>query len=332
MLRRLEILPLIMAALCFSPRASADDAAANDSFENEIRPLLAAHCFECHGNLDQPKGGLRVTSRAALLSGGETGPAAVPGKPADSLFVEAIRYQGLKMPPKAKLSEAEIGKLVHWVEMGLPWPGADDSPPPAASPDAEFTISAAQRAFWSWQPLANPPLPTAQDAAWPLTPLDHFILAGLESQGLRPNPPADKRTLLRRATFDLTGLPPTPSEVATFLADDSPDAFARVIDRLLASPAYGRALGAALARCRALCRHRRRDRRLPGAASVSISQLRDLRLQHRQAVQRVHSRAGRRRHPGRGWTARGLRPAQSRPPATWPFRAASASTRRIITT
>jgi hypothetical protein len=203
---------------------------------------LVARCYECHGDVEKVKGGLSLASRAAMLAGGETGPAAVPGKPVESLLVEAIHYRGLKMPPKAKLPEAEIEKLVRWVEMGVPWPPGDAKPAPAAT-ETEFKISETQRRFWSFQAVQPQLPPAVQDASWPLTPLDRFILARLESRGLRPNPPADKRTLLRRVTFDLTGLPPTPEEVEAFVADESPEAFARVVDRLLASEHYGQRWG-----------------------------------------------------------------------------------------
>jgi hypothetical protein len=215
---------------------------ALDFFEREIRPLLVARCHECHGDVDKLKGGLSLRSRSGVLQGGETGPAAVPGKPAESLLVEAIRYQGLKMPPKAKLPEAEIEKLVRWVEMGLPWPGGDASPSAAAA-ETGFAISEAQRQFWSFQPVRQQTPPTVRDAAWCRTPIDWFILARLEARGLQPNPAADRRTLVRRVTFDLIGLPPTPEEFAAFVADDSPEAYSRLVDRLLASDHYGERWG-----------------------------------------------------------------------------------------
>jgi hypothetical protein len=200
-------------------------------------------CYECHGELPKVKGGLKLTSRADLLAGGKTGPAAVPGKSAESLLVAAIRYQGPKMPPKARLSDTEIEKLVRWVELGLPWPHSNDKPTTAASDEAEFKISDEQRNFWSFQPVRKPARPTVNDLAWPLTPIDRFILARLESRGLHPNPAADKRTLLRRATFDLIGLPPTPDEIDAFVADESPAAFTHLVERLLASPQYGERWG-----------------------------------------------------------------------------------------
>ena len=167
----------------------------------------------------------------------------MPGKPAESLLVEAIRYQGIKMPPKAKLPDADIEKLTRWVELGLPWPQSEAKPAGAATAEAEFKITDAQRGFWSFQGVRPQAPPVVQDTAWPLTPIDRFILARLESRGLHPNPPAEKRTLIRRATFDLIGLPPTPEETDAFVADDRPEAFARVVDRLLASQHYGQRWG-----------------------------------------------------------------------------------------
>ena len=263
-------------ALAPSGAAGADPSEAVDFFEREVRPLLVARCQECHSRADDLKGGLSLSSRAGLLAGGETGPAAVPGKPAESLLVEAVRYQGIRMPPKAKLPQDEIDKLVRWVELGLPWP-ASTSPPPSPSPggEPEFKITAEQRAFWSFQPVVAQTPPVVRNAAWPATGIDAFILEQLEARGRAPNPPADKLTLIRRATFDLTGLPPTPEEIEAFAADTSSEAFERVVDRLLASPAYGQRWGRALARRGALCRHGRRNGRLPGARSLQVSQLGD---------------------------------------------------------
>ncbi|MBI3836735.1 MAG: PSD1 domain-containing protein [Planctomycetia bacterium] len=234
------LLTLALIPLLDKPAATAEPSPdAIDFFEKEVRPLLVSRCYECHGDLKEPKGGLKLTSRAGLLAGGETGPAAVPGKPGESLLIEAVRYQGLKMPPKAKLPEEEIEKFARWVELGLPWPQSGDQPAVAASPEQPFQISAVQRGFWSFQTVGPQTPPGVKDTAWPLTAVDRFILAKLESRGLRPNRPAEKRTLLRRATFDLIGLPPTPQEIDAFLADETPEAFSRVVDRLLASSHYG---------------------------------------------------------------------------------------------
>jgi mono/diheme cytochrome c family protein len=202
-------------------------------FEAKVRPLLVNNCHRCHGP-EKQSSGLRLDSPAALRAGGDSGPAVVPGKPKESLLIRAINHEGPEMPPKTRLKPAEIAALTEWVQMGAPWPEARPVPPVSAT---------AAKSHWSFQPLTDPPVPRVQDASWPKSGVDYFILAALEARGLTPVGPADKRTLLRRVTFDLTGLPPTPEEVAAFLADDSPEAFARVVDRLLAAPAYGERWG-----------------------------------------------------------------------------------------
>ncbi len=229
------------------PRAIAgeEEARDNEFFEKEVRPLLIQHCYKCHGELKEPKGGLTLTSREAVLKGGESGPAAVAGKSKESLLIAAVNHEGLEMPPEGnKLNAAEIAKLTRWVERGLPWPKTD----PAALEHARRAASAAQiaavrQSFWSFQPVRNPPLPAVKNVSWPQTPIDRFVLAEMEHRGLSPSPPADKRTLLRRLTFDLIGLPPTPEELDDFQGDNSPEALARVVDRLLSSPRYGERWG-----------------------------------------------------------------------------------------
>ena len=173
-----------------------------------------------------------------MVGGGDSGPAIVPGKPAESLLITAIHYaHEPQMPPDGKLGPQDIDVLVEWINRGAPWPNSPTTP--RSTQNNAFEITAEDRAFWSFQPIADPPVPVVSNQTWPCTSIDHFILARLETAGLAPSKPADKRTLIRRATFDLIGLPPTPEDVDAFLADDSPDAFARVIDRLLASPHYG---------------------------------------------------------------------------------------------
>src|SRR5262245_11057018 len=178
-----------------------------------------------------------------MLKGGDSGPSVVPGKPDASLLIKAIRYadDDLKMPPKGKLSEADIGKLVRWVKAGAPWPDAVARP--AAKAGGKFVVTEEHRRWWSFRPVRAVELPAVKDTGRVLTDVDRFILAKLEEKGIAPARPADKRTLIRRATFDLTGLPPTPAEIDDFLADDSPQAFARVVDGLLASPHYGERWG-----------------------------------------------------------------------------------------
>ena len=199
---------------------------------------------------EQAKGGLNLTTRAGLLAGGDSGPSAVAGNPEDSLIIRAVRYHDEpRMPPEKRLGEVEIRDLTRWVELGLPWPSAGRNEPaggavatPVASPPAPPSGDRG-RDHWAFRPVADPPVPQVRDTAWPLAPIDRFVLAGMERHGLAPAPAADRRTLIRRATFDLVGLPPTPDEVEAFLADDRPEAFARVVDRLLASPHYGERWG-----------------------------------------------------------------------------------------
>jgi len=223
---------------------AADDPAALSAgdrqfFETKIRPVLEEDCFKCHSHqADRIKGGLMLDSRAAVLKGGNTGPAVVPGKPDDSVLIQALRYtdEDLRMPPPdhgGKLTDQQIADFTEWVRRGAPDPRV---PAMAASGKAYGGVG---KAHWAFQPVTQPAVPAVKDNSWVQSPLDHFVLAKLESVGLHPNPPADKRTLIRRATFDLTGLPPTEPEIQRFVADDSPDAFAKVVDRLLASPAYG---------------------------------------------------------------------------------------------
>src|SRR5262249_29362344 len=169
------------------------------------------------------------------------GPAIVPGKPDESLLIEAVGQQGdIKMPPREKLSDSEIADLRRWIEIGAPWP-ADR--PDAKSTSAPFTITPEQRAFWAFQPLRDVLVPPVREEGWPAGAIDRFILERLEAAGLKPSPPADRRTLIRRVSFDLTGLPPSPEEVDSFLANQRPDAWAQLVDRLLASPHYGERWG-----------------------------------------------------------------------------------------
>jgi len=218
-------------------------AAAIEFFETNVRPIFAESCFGCH--TDRETAGLRVDSRDALMKGGDSGPAIVPGDPDASLLIKAIRHaaNAPKMPMGGtKLSEQKIAALVQWIRDGAAWPQATlASGAPPASRAAEKTITTDQRAFWSFQPLRRAAPPAVKDQNWAKTDIDRFILARLEKEGLAPVRSADRRTLIRRASLDLTGLPPTPEEVDAFEQDQSPDAFAKVVDRLLASPRYGEA-------------------------------------------------------------------------------------------
>jgi hypothetical protein len=210
---------------------------AQEFFEKKIRPVLAENCFSCHSERKH-KANLRLDSRQAMLTGGESGPAIVPGHPKQSLLLKAVHYaDDLKMPPKGPLPPELVAALTTWIKQGAPWPENRPDVRPMAQ-DSEFKITPQQRAFWSFQPVADPPVPR-RISAWARTPIDRFIEARLEEKQLRPVEAADRRTLIRRATFDLIGLPPTPAELEAFVDDDSPDAFTRVVDRLLASPHYG---------------------------------------------------------------------------------------------
>jgi hypothetical protein len=205
-------------------------------FEKKVRPVLVQQCYECHSAAAKKlKGGLRLDSREGIRKGGDSGPALAPGRPENSLLIKAIGYQDpeLKMPPKGKLPDAVIADLEEWVRRGAP------DPRRAHGPATSAIASEAGRKFWAFQRPRRTSPPPVRDRSWPRSPIDQFILAKLEANGLAPGPDADRYTLLRRVTFDLVGLPPTPEEIETFASDWSPQAFAKVVDRLLASPAFG---------------------------------------------------------------------------------------------
>lgn len=227
---RIKLIWAGLSLLHLPLRAAAADG--SEFFEKNVRPVLARQCLACHSSSASPMGGLRLDSREALLKGGSRGPAVIPGKPAESLLLKAVHQSGsLRMPPSGKLKDAEIAALTEWIKMGAPWGAAaraSKEPP---------------KKYWAFVPAHEPPLPEVRNTSWVKSPLDRFILSALEAKGLHPAPPADKRTLIRRATFDLTGLPPTPLEVRAFLEDNRPEAFARVVDRLLDSPHYGERWG-----------------------------------------------------------------------------------------
>ena len=208
-------------------------------FESKIRPVLAKNCYKCHSqSAERVKAGLLLDTKEGVLKGGDNGPLIVPGDPEKSLLIKAVRYTDpdLQMPPKdKKLSDEDIANLVAWVKMG--------APDPRVATQAQKEWKDSTKTHWAWQPLTKPAVPQVKDSTWCKTPIDNFIVAKLEEKGLKPNPIADKRTLIRRATFDLTGLPPKVEDVNAFLADNSPDAFAKVVDRLLASPHYGERWG-----------------------------------------------------------------------------------------
>jgi hypothetical protein len=240
--------PLFVTALAVATVARAlaspsDPAATPDFFETKVRPVLANSCYACHTG--SAMGGLRLDSRDAMLKGGGRGAALVPGDPDKSLLITAVRQtdERLKMPQGGKLKEAEVDDLVAWVKAGAVWPAGSAPVTSAASPTGAYVIAPERKKFWSLLPIQDVQPPQVKDAKWAKTTIDRLVLAKLEDNGLKPVHPANKHDLLRRATIDLTGLPPTPEEIAAFDKDQSPDAFAKVVDRLLASPHYGERWG-----------------------------------------------------------------------------------------
>jgi hypothetical protein len=221
---------------CWTVRAAEQDDERIRFFETKIRPLFVEHCQKCHGEKEQ-ESDLRLDTADGILQGGASGPTVVAGEPEESLLLVALSYRNeeLQMPPDGKLPDRVIGDVRRWIEDGAKLPEASGSPMPRRG---KIDLDEARR-FWAFQPVDKPPLPQVRDASWPQSPIDHFILAQLEANKLKPATRADKRTLIRRVTFDLIGLPPTPDEIEAFLADDSPDAFAKVADRLLNSVRYG---------------------------------------------------------------------------------------------
>jgi mono/diheme cytochrome c family protein len=227
-----------------------DKAAVNDMptpeqvefFETKVRPVLHDNCFACHNDKSQ-QGGIRLDSMAAMLKGNSGGPTIIPGDPDKSPLIHVVHYDGkVKMPPSGKLKPEEIQALADWIKMGAPWPGVKKSDLLKMPKTAE-EFSEAARKHWAFQPIRKPQPPQVKNTAWVRTPIDQFILAKLEAKKLTPAPRADRRTLIRRATFDLIGLPPTQEEINAFVNDKSPDAWEKVIDRLLASPHYGERWG-----------------------------------------------------------------------------------------
>jgi hypothetical protein len=241
---RWPILTLLYFAVCLPVRGQMSEGEA--FFESRVRPLFVAHCQECHttGNAESE---LSLDSLQDLLQGGSRGPAVVPGNPAESLLVSAVKHgETLKMPPKTKLTPAQVSDLMQWIAMGCPWPNSAPSKVVARSAAAlEPELTPEQRSFWAFQIPVRPEIPNLRQDEAPngstvaVTAIDAFIGAGLMQAGLRSSPPAEKAALLRRATFDLTGLPPSPQQIDEFLSDSSSDAFEKLVERLLATPQYG---------------------------------------------------------------------------------------------
>jgi hypothetical protein len=229
----------LVAIVGIAPASDSHAPQSVEFFENKIRPVLVEHCAKCHGaDARRIKGGLRLDSRAALLRGGDSGPAVLPGDPAKSRLIEAITYKNveLQMPPKGKLPSGVIADLVAWVQGGAVWPEAR---PQATRTLQAFDLAGRRADHWAWHPVRRPDVPAVKDRLWPRGPVDAFVLKKLEDNGLAPALPADGRTLLRRVTFAITGLPPTPEEIDAFLGDQSPRSLETVVDRLLSSPGYG---------------------------------------------------------------------------------------------
>jgi cytochrome c551/c552 len=224
--------PLLLLILLCSPAALAADEAAEKVrfFEENVRPVLAKSCLGCH-NDDTKMSGLSLATREGAMLGGNRGSAVIPGQPQDSLLVQAIRRDGdIKMPPTGPLPAEDSAALAAWVADGAVWGEASGRTRATAS-------------HWAFQPIERPEPPAVKDAKWARSPIDRFILAKIEEKGIGPSPEADKRTLIRRVSLDLRGLPPSPEEVRGFLADDSADAYEKLVDRLLESPAYGERWG-----------------------------------------------------------------------------------------
>ncbi len=287
-------------------------------FEKSIRPVLVKECYSCHSaKAEQLKGKLKLDSRDDLRKGGETGPAVVLGDPQKSLLIQAIKHvkEELSMPPKKKLPETVVADFEKWIAMGAP------DPRDTADKAKKYVIDLEKgRKFWAFQPLQQPTLPAVKNAAWAKGAIDRFLLAELEAKGLKPVADADARTLLRRLSFDLIGLPPSPEDVETFVkeyAANPQTALETVVDRLLAVAAVRRALGPPLARRRPLCRVERPIRQLrlsamPGATATmsSTRSTRTSRMTSSSASSWPATCCPRR--------TTGRRPNSSSPPASWP--------------
>ncbi len=231
----------LSAAFAQAPKSESVSADGVKFYDAQVAPVLKANCLPCHSA--GASGGLRLTDRESILKGGVTGPAVTLDKPLDSLLVKIVHYDGRQMPPSGKMAQANIDILTKWVQIGLPMSAkkiADDAGVKRIVPPS---VSAETMRFWAFRPVRRPAAPKVKNAAWTTNPIDNFILSKLEAKHLTPAAPASKIALLRRATYDLTGLPPTPAQVRAFLADADPKAYEKVVDRLLASPQYGERWG-----------------------------------------------------------------------------------------
>ena len=247
--RLIGIAPLLLsstlALVCFPAGAQTTKKATAKkiSFARDVAPILAEKCMQCHGR-EPLMANLDLRTRDGALKGAQHGPVVVPGDAAAShLYRRLLGQEQPQMPLGGRLTDPEIETLRAWIDSGAEWDPATvlGNAVVSSAPVKKFTEQ--QKKYWAFQKVVKPATPPVKDKAWIRSPIDSFILSKLESKNLKPNGPADKITLLRRATVDLTGLPPTPEEVQEFLADNSPDAFAKVVDRLLASPRYGERWG-----------------------------------------------------------------------------------------
>jgi hypothetical protein len=232
-------LVFLFSALLLAPLASM--AAGDDDlfFESKVRPVLVNRCYECHSVEKKTKGGLALDSREGWKTGGDNGPAIIPGDLAKSLVIKAVRYveDDFAMPPKSKMPADEIAILEEWVKRGAHDPRTGETAK-ASNPKRVIDMEAGRK-FWAFQPVSEPAAPAVKDTVWPVDPLDRFLLSKMEGQGLHPAADADRYTWLRRLSLDLTGLPPSPEDITAFVQDTSPDAYSKAVDRALDSPAYG---------------------------------------------------------------------------------------------
>lgn len=229
-----------LAPAADAPRFTPEQVAL---YEKEVKPLLEANCLRCHGG-EKTRGGLKLTSRESVLKGGDLGPAVDLANLEKSRILHAVRWENdLEMPPKGKLPQKDIDTLVRWVMAGVPWtPGSGETVKEPGKPKGGVVTEEAKN-YWAYRPLQRPAEPTVKNRDWVRNPIDAFLLAKLEAKGLTPAAPADRVALIRRVTYDLTGLPPTPEDVEAFVKDRSPDAYEKLIDRLLATPQYGEKWG-----------------------------------------------------------------------------------------
>lgn len=238
-----SVLPI---AVCSSPAVGeepSDLASGDDFYLEQVKPILTANCYKCHGGAAKIRGGLNLTHREGIVEGGDSGPAYDVDAPDASYLLSAVRYEDFEMPPKGQMTDNDIAVLERWVELGLPFPESEPRTVKHSEPEQNLEVNDENKQFWSFLPIVRPAVPTVTDGEWVATPIDAYVLARLDEQGIRPAPPASRESLLRRACYDLTGLPPSPAEVREFLDDDHPDAFERLIDRLLESPHYGEKWG-----------------------------------------------------------------------------------------